>query len=40
MNTILPKAPDGTSDQVSTKAGEVQITFDAGPVWLPAFLLA
>jgi hypothetical protein len=25
MNTILPEAPDGTSDQVSTKAGEVQI---------------
>ena len=24
MNTILPEAPDGTSDQVSTKAGEVQ----------------
>jgi membrane-bound ClpP family serine protease len=25
MNTILPEAPDGTSAQVSTKAGEVQM---------------
>ena len=24
MNTILPEEPDSTSDQVSTKAGEVQ----------------
>jgi hypothetical protein len=24
MNTILPEAPDGTSDQMSTKPGQVQ----------------
>jgi putative transposase len=29
MNTILPEAPDGTSDQVSTKAGEVHYTTNA-----------